>query len=38
MTQAPSILLAIFESLIRQTLEICDSNGYSLSGLEAFSS
>jgi len=23
--------------LIRQTLEICDSNGYSLSGLEAFS-
>ena len=37
MTQASSILLAIFEGLIRQTLEVCDKNGYSLTGLEAFS-
>jgi hypothetical protein len=38
MSQASSILLAIFEGLIRKTLELCDSNGYSLAGLEAYSS
>lgn len=34
---AGPVLLAVFEQLVRQTIILCDTKGYDLNPLEAFS-